>query len=113
MTSSGQLSFGTWTGVPNVLNSQGSYNDGNWHSAAVTQGSDGMHMYVDGAQVASGTVTGAQSYTGYWQLGGTVTAGWPNQPTAAFSGSISDAAMYRTELTSGQIQAQYLASPAS
>ena len=113
MTSSGQLSFGTWTGVTNVVTSQRSYNDGNWHFAAITQGSDGMHIYLDGAQVASSMITGAQSYTGYWQLGGTVTAGWPNQPSGAFSGSISDAAMYRTELTSGQIQAQYLASSAS
>jgi hypothetical protein len=113
MTSSGQLVFGTWTGVNNTVTSSGSYNDGNWHFAVITQGSDGMHMYVDGAQVASSSVTGAQSYLGYWQLGGTVTAGWPDQPTGAFSGSISDAAMYRTELSPSQIQAQYLASPAS
>jgi galactose oxidase len=113
MTSSGQLFFGTWTGEINMVTSPRSYNDDSWHSAVITQGSDGMHMYVDGAQVASSSVTGAQSYTGYWQLGGTVTAGWPNQPSGAFSGSISDAAMYQSELTPGQIQAQYLASPAS
>jgi galactose oxidase len=113
MSNSGQLFFGTWTSENNVVTSPGSYNDGSWHFAVVTQGSDGMHMYVDGAQVASSSVTGAQSYTGYWHLGGTVTAGWPSQPSGAFSGSISDAAMYRRELTPAQIQAQYLASPAS
>ena len=113
MTNSGQLLFGTWTGVPNTVTSPRSYNDGNWHFAVVTQGSDGMHMYVDGAQVASSSVTDAESYLGYWQLGGTVTAGWPNQPSGAFSGSISDAAMYRSELTPGQVQAQYVSSPAS
>ena len=113
MTNSGQLLFGTWTGVPNTVTSARSYNDGNWHFAVVTQGSDGMHMYVDGAQVASSSVTDAESYLGYWQLGGTVTAGWPNQPSGAFSGSISDAAMYRSELTPDQVQAQYVSSPAS
>ena len=113
MSNSGQLFFGTWTSENNVVSSPRSYNDGSWHFAVVTQGSDGMHMYVDGAQVASSPVTGAQSYTGYWHLGGTVTAGWPSQPSGAFSGSISDAAMYRRELTPAQIQAQYLASPAS
>ena len=113
MSNSGQLFFGTWTSENNVVSSPRSYNDGSWHFAVVTQGSDGMHMYVDGAQVASSSVTGAQSYTGYWHLGGTVTAGWPSQPSGAFSGSISDAAMYRRELTPAQIQAQYLASPAS
>jgi hypothetical protein len=113
MTSTGQLFFGTWTGVKNIVTSSRSYNDGNWHFAVITQGSDGMHMYIDGAQVASSSVTDARSYTGYWQLGGTVSPGWPNHPSGAFSGSISDAAMYRSELTPGQIQAQYASSPAS
>ena len=112
MTNSGQLALGTWTGVANVITSPSSYNDGKWHFAVASQGSDGMHVYVDGAQVASSSVTGAQSYTGYWQVGGTATQWWPNRPSAAFTGSVSDAAMYRTELSVAQVQSQYAASPA-
>jgi galactose oxidase len=109
MTSGGQLKFGTRTSVLNVITSPSSYKDGKWHFAVVAQGSDGMHLYVDGAQVASSAVTGAQAYSGYWQIGGTVTGGWPSQPSAAFSGSVSDAAMYRSELTAGQVQTLHAA----
>jgi hypothetical protein len=110
MTSSGQLDFGVWTGAANVITSPSSYNDGDWHFAVATQSSDGMHLYVDGRQVAQSSVTSAQAYTGYWQLGGTVKSAWPNQPSGAISGSISDAAMYLSELTPAQAQSQYLAS---
>jgi hypothetical protein len=113
MTSGGELDFGTWTGAANVIASPAGYNDGRWHFAVATQGGDGMHLYVDGAQVASSAVSAAQSYPGYWQVGGTVTAGWPDRPSGAFSGSVSDGAMYLSELSSAQIAAQYQASPAS
>jgi galactose oxidase len=113
MTETGQIDFGTWTGVTNVISSTGAYNDGRWHFLVATQGSDGMHLFVDGVQVASGSETEAQSYLGYWQVGGPVKSGWPNGPSTAFSGSISDAALYLTELTPAQILAQYEASPAA
>ncbi len=57
MASGGKLEFGTRTTVMNVIAGPGAYNDGKWHFAVVTQGSDGMHLYVDGAQVASSSVT--------------------------------------------------------
>jgi galactose oxidase len=109
MTNGGKLEFGTWTGVPHMIASPKWYRDGKWHFVVATQGSDGMHLYIDGAQVASSSVTAAESYSGYWQVGGTVTAGWPNQPSGSFSGSVSDAAMYLSELTAAQVQAQYSA----
>ncbi len=110
MTNSGQLVLGTKTGVQNVVSSPLSYNDGDWHFVVATQGADGMHLYADGIQVASNSVADAQSYTGYWQLGGAPT-GWPDQPSGAFSGSISDAAMYLSELTPAQVQTAHLSSP--
>jgi galactose oxidase len=113
MTGGGRLSFGVWNGKTDVITTPSSYNDGSWHFAVATQGGDGMHLYVDGVQVASGTVATAQPYKGYWQLGGTINAGWPNGPSTTFSGSISDAAMYEIELTPAQVQTQYLASPVS
>ncbi len=113
MTTGGRLYFGTWTGQTNMVESPGGYNDGKWHFVVATQGSDGMHLYVDGQQVASSTITGNQSYTGYFQIGGTVTNGWPNQPSSAFAGNVSDSAMYLGELTGAQVHATYAASPAS
>ena len=112
MTSTGHLDFGVWTGKTNVIQSPGSYNDGKWHFLVATQGSDGMHLYIDGAQVATGSTTTAQSYTGYWQLGIAANGGWPNETSTSFSGSLSDAAEYVKELTSAQVLAEYQASPA-
>ena len=86
MTSAGQLDFGVWTGKTAVIQSPGSYKDGKWHFAVATQGSDGMRLYVDGTQVATGTTNTAQSYTGYWQLGIATNGGWPNGTTGRFVG---------------------------
>jgi len=107
MTSTGQLEFGVYTGATKAIESPSAYNDGKWHFVVATQGSDGMHMYVDGKLVASGATTAAQAYLGYWQLGGVANTGWPNRPSSAFSGSISDAALFTSELTAAQVQAEY------
>jgi galactose oxidase len=110
MTATGHLDFGTYAGQTNVIQSPGAYNDGNWHFLAATQGADGMHLYVDGQPVAANTVTTNQAYLAYFQLGGAV-KGWPNATTSAFTGTISDAAMYLSELTPSQITSTYTATP--
>jgi hypothetical protein len=110
MTSGGQLEFGVWTGVTNAIESPSAYNDGKWHFVVATQSGDGMHLYLDGKLIATGATTGAQSYVGYWQLGGVVNTGWPNRPSSAFSGSMSDAALWAgTELSASQVTALYAA----
>jgi galactose oxidase len=107
MTSAGQLDFGVQSGTASTIQSPGSYNDGQWHFVVATQGSDGMRLYVDGQLVASGATATAASYLGSWQLGGYLDGSWPNQPTSAFSGSISDAALFMSELSAAQVQAEY------
>ena len=57
MEDSGQLTFGVWTGFTNTITSPSSYNDGSWHYMVATQGPDGMHLYVDGADVGSNPQT--------------------------------------------------------
>jgi len=113
MTATGKIDFGTYTGTVNVIQSTASYNDGAWHFLAATQGADGMHLYVDGQSVAAGTVAGSQAYLGYFQLGGAVINPWPNSASGAFAGTISDAAMYVSELSVTQLQAIYAASPSA
>lgn len=86
------------------------YRDGNWHHVVTTLGSDGMKLYMDGALVASKTgVTSAQSYNGYWRIGGDALNGsWPNKPTGSyFVGSMSDAAFYSKALTAQQVLQHY------
>ena len=57
-----------------------------------TLGPDGMTLYVDGVKVATDpTTTSAQSYSGYWRIGGDNLDGWTNQPTSRnFNGTIDE-----------------------
>ncbi len=113
MLADGQLVFGTYTGQLNLATSPHSYNDGTWHSVTATQGVDGMTLYVDGQAVATNAQTSAQSYNGYWRIGGDNLNGW-NADNAYFSGSIDEAAFWNTtELTAAQILSEYSASPAA
>ena len=109
MTSAGQIVFGVQAGTTSTIQSSSAYNDGRWHFVVATQGSGGMHLYVDGELVASGSTVAAASFLGHWQLGGHVTGGWPSQPAGAFSGSMSDAALFVSELTASQVDTEYSA----
>ena len=105
MDDSGHLIFGVWTGQETTITSPDEYNDGKWHYMVATQGANGMTLYVDGQEVASGPETTAQSYTGYWRVGGD--SGWDG--TSYFAGTIDEVAVYPTVLSSATVQAHYLA----
>ncbi|MET1006925.1 MAG: PKD domain-containing protein [Propionibacteriaceae bacterium] len=109
MENSGQLTFGTYTGQLNTTTSPTSYNNGQWHHLVATQGADGMKLYVDGAVVGTNAQTSAQSYSGYWRIGGD--SSWSGDNF--FNGSIDEAAVYPTALTAAQVKAHYQASPAA
>jgi galactose oxidase len=115
MANNGQLYFAVYPGTSITINSPLSYNDGKWHQVIATQGPDGMHLYVDGQQVATNaTTTGAQNYLGYWRVGAENLAGWSNSPTSNyFAGSVSDVAFYNSELSSGQVLTHYQAASVS
>ncbi len=112
MLASGQLVFGTYTGQINLATSSGSYNDGTWHHLVATQGPDGMTLYVDGQVVGTNPQTQAQSYNGYWRIGGDNLNSW-NANNAYFAGTIDEAAVYPVELSAAQVTAHYFASPAA
>jgi PKD repeat protein len=105
MTNNGQLTFGVYTGATTTISSSASYNDGKWHQMVATQASDGMKLYVDGALVASNAaITTAQSYNGFWRVGGDKASGWPNPPSSNyFAGAIDEAAVYPSELSAAQV----------
>jgi trimeric autotransporter adhesin len=82
-------------------------NDGAWHQAVATLGSDGMMLYLDGKRVASRTdTTNGQAYSGYWRLGGD--RGWDN--TSNFAGDIDEFSVYPSVLTPQQVNAHWRAS---
>ena len=109
MANNGRIYFGVYPGSAVTITSPGSYNDGLWHHVVATQGPDGMHLYVDGQQVAANaTTTGAQNYLGYWRIGADNLVGWPGRPTSNyFAGPVSDAAFYNSELTASQVLAHF------
>ena len=124
MDGAGKLFFGVWltaTGVPKTINSPLSYNDGNWHMAVATMGAAGMHLYVDGAQVATDVNTTSETFaaTGYWRFGCGNLSGWgaaanwtgPNAPAASQNypllGSIDEVSIFTKQLTAANVQFLY------
>jgi PKD repeat protein len=112
LDNSGKLLFGNYAGAIKTVATTKSYNDGQWHQAVGTLGPDGMTLYVDGAKIATDPTTkSAQSYTGYWRVGGDNLASWTNQPSSAnFNGTIDEVSVYPQVLTDAQVLAQYQAS---
>jgi signal peptidase I len=110
LDSSGRLNFGVYNGSARVITSSTAYNDNVWHHVAVSLGTAGMALHVDGRLVGSNTNTAAEPINGYWRVGGDNTAGWPNRPVNTFfAGSIDELAIYPVALTTTRINAHYQA----
>jgi PKD repeat protein len=109
MDNSGHLIFGVYPGSAQTIQSNATYNDSKWHFVAASLGADGMHMYVDGSEVAQRTdITTGQGYTGYWRIGGDNLNGWPSAPSSTFfSGSIDEFAVFSRVLSGDEIQHLY------
>ena len=105
MLNNGRLQFGTNGAVRSLAETPTAYNDGQWHHVVATQGADGMNLWVDGAVVASNPATDAQSYTGWWRVGGDRTFGGTTSNYIA--ATLDEVAVYASALTAGQIRAHY------
>ncbi|SEI02395.1 MULTISPECIES: PKD domain-containing protein [unclassified Leifsonia] len=112
MDNNGRIWFGVYPGGVQTLNSGTGYNDGQWHQVTASLGANGMRLYLDGKQVGSRTdVTSAQSYSGYWRVGGDNLGGWPNRPSSDFfAGTIGQVSLYPTVLDRTTVVNQYVAS---
>ncbi|WP_229669865.1 PKD domain-containing protein [Microlunatus endophyticus] len=110
MDNAGHVIFGVYPGSSQTIQSANTYNDGSWHQVAASLGSNGMVLYIDGKIVAQRSdVTGAQSYNGYWRVGGD--SSW----TAAnyFNGSIDEFAEWDTVVDPTTIKSLYRAGTGS
>lgn len=103
MDSDGRVNYGVWTGQTNIIQTSGAYNDGSWHHVVAEQSSAGMKLYLDGALIGSNNQTNAQSYTGYWRVGGDTSWSGANY----FSGTIDEVAVYGAPLSDAEVQAHY------
>ncbi len=109
MNNVGQIYFGVYPGSVQTINSPNSYNDGQWHFVSASLSSAGMQLYVDGQLVASNSgVTTAQSYTGYWRIGGDNLSGWPGTVSSNyFQGSVDEARASTTVFSAAWVAAEY------
>lgn len=111
MTNQGRITFGAYPGAVRTVTSSKAYNDGQWHHAVASLGSNGMVLYVDGQRVDMRTdTTGGQSYAGFWRIGGDNLGGWTNVGDQYFNGSIDEVAVYPTQLTAKSVRQHYLSS---
>ncbi len=111
MSDDGRLTFGVYPNEVRTVQSGTGYNDGQWHHVVASLGSNGMRLYVDDSLVDSRTdTTSAQSYQGYWRIGGDNYGGWPNSGSSwYFNGDIANVAVYSTPLTLKQVDAHWTA----
>ncbi|MDF3302694.1 LamG domain-containing protein [Streptomyces tropicalis] len=109
MTDGGQLVFGAYPGAVRTITTVQRYNDGKWHHAVATEGSDGMKLYVDGAlRTSNPFVTTSEAGSGYWRVGGDNLDSWTNRPSSRFyTGQLDEVAVYGKVLSSSQVLAHY------
>lgn len=110
MSDEGRLVFGVYPSGPDVITSEESFNDGEWHHVVASQGADGMTLTVDGEVVASDPdVTEASDHTGYWRFGGDYLGWrWPDRPSdTSLDGELDKAAVYDRVLTPAEIASHH------
>lgn len=108
----GHLVGGVYNNNTDEVTSSATVNDGSWHLATLTWGpTNGEVLYLDGAQVANNPAgSAAQNYLGYWHIGYNSTNYWPDASSSYyFTGSLSHAAVFPTELTPNQVSSLYSA----
>jgi hypothetical protein len=84
-----------------------------------------MALYVDGQLIGTSTSNSAQTYSGYWRVGGDNLLGWNLDPWGSnsqgtteplsyyFSGTIADVAVYPRALPGTRVAAHYAANALS
>lgn len=97
----GRLVFGTWSGSANTVTTTAAYNDGRRHHVVAVQSPTGMRLYVDGGIVGTNPQAGAQSYAGYWRVGGDPTWG---SSSPYFAGTIDEVAVYSRDIGASVIR---------
>jgi hypothetical protein len=115
MVSDGRVVYMGGTSGSAIVNSPGPLNNGAWHHVVVTNRpttfQQDSSLYVDGVLVDTGSTNKASAlYTGWWRVGFgklPLLGGMP--PSANFTGSVDDVAIYTTQLTATRIAAHYAA----
>jgi trimeric autotransporter adhesin len=112
LDNTGHVVFGAYNGAAYEATTTTKYNDGNWHLAVATvSATAGMSLYVDNAAAVTNSNKAAEAASGYWHVGwDNESSGWTNPPTDLFfTGTLADAAVIPTVLSTSQISNLYTA----
>lgn len=104
LDATGRLTFGVHPGGPVAITSPTAYNDGAWHHLVASQSAAGMRLYVDGVLVGSNAEARAQTYNGYWRVGGD--SSWNGLP-AYLAARIDEVAVYGRALTGDEVREHF------
>ncbi len=111
LSGSGVVTFGNYPGQVRVVQSGAGYNDGQWHHVVGSLGPDGMTLWLDGVRIGTrADTTSAQSYSGYWRIGGDNIGSWPNVNSHYLNGTIADVAVYDRVLSRAEVDGHIVAS---
>jgi hypothetical protein len=104
-----KIYFGQYINGTVVAVSPSTYNDNIWHYIVGTYGSEGttMRLYVDGVSVATAAASSAQSYTGWWKIGGINLNSWTNGVNGYYTGNIAAAHVYNRGLSASEVLQNY------
>ncbi|HET7150879.1 MAG TPA: LamG domain-containing protein [Candidatus Acidoferrum sp.] len=94
----GKVSFTPGT---STITGGANLNDGNWHHFVGTYNGTTAFLYADGVQVATGAVTAATSFTGWWRILQDDVTGFASNPT------VSSVAIYNSVLSATQVSNHY------
>ncbi len=84
LDNSGRVTFGVYPGAYRTITSGTGFNNGQWHHVVGTLSPSGMSLYVDGVRIGTrADTTSAQTYNGYWRVGGDTVGSWPNAGSIA------------------------------
>ncbi|WP_258724057.1 LamG-like jellyroll fold domain-containing protein [Cellulomonas sp. NS3] len=104
LDATGRLTFGAYPGTQVEITSPAAYNDGAWHHLVASQSAAGMRLYVDGVLVGSNAEARAQTYNGYWRVGGD--SSWNGTP-AYLAARIDEVAVYGRALTDDEVREHF------
>jgi hypothetical protein len=111
LTDDGRPAFGVGTGVKQAVVATNICNEGAWHHVAGTfSPASGLSLYVDGALATNNaSFTNAQTYSGYWRVGGDQLSGWPLNPSTGYlQGAVAEVSIWNGMLEDYEIQALML-----
>jgi PKD repeat protein len=104
----GKIHFGVQNNATKqAIVSPNAYNNGTWHLVDATLNGTSATLYVDGASVATGSMTDNIVFPGYWRIGADQLSGWPAAGDNSLVGSIGQAATYPSALAASSIAAHY------